>query len=122
MTYVQREIHILWYIQISGARCLRPHRVREIETFGKSFTISKKILQFLLGHLALVFLSSVRIRPSVAVRSRLEVVDLAERAAEAAAEDHADELDEGDAAGHGNQVDEVLLRKVDQCVRTALKG
>ena len=61
------------------------------------------------------------IRASVAVRSRLEVVDLAQRAAEAAAEYHADELDEGDAARHGNQIDEVLLRKVDQCVRTALK-
>ena len=45
-TYVQREIHILWYIQISEARCLRPHRVTEIETFGISFIISKKILQF----------------------------------------------------------------------------
>ena len=99
--------------------CLRPHRVTEIETFGISFVISKKILKFpstiLLSHLAMVFLCLV-IRPSVAARSRLEVVDLAERAAEAAAEDHADELDEGDAAGHGNQVDEVLLRKVDQCV------
>ena len=67
------------------------------------------------------FHPSASVRPPVAVRSRLEVVDLAQRAAEAAAEDHADELDEGDAAGHGNQVDEVLLRKVDQCVRTALK-
>ena len=124
-TYVQREIHILWYIQISGARCLRPRRVTEIETFDISFILSRKILQYP-GQNSTEppcsgLLTSVRIRPSVAVRSRLEVVDLAQRAAEAAAEDHADELDEGDAARHGNQIDEVLLRKVDQCVRTALK-
>ena len=68
------------------------------------------------------FFGTFRVLPlSVRRCSSFEVVDLAERAAEAAAEDHADELDEGDAAGHGHQVDEVLLRKVDQSVRTTLK-
>ena len=64
---------------------------------------------------------SSHFHPSVRRCSGLEVVDLAQCAAEAAAEDHADELDEGDAAGHGHQVDEVLLRKVDQGVGTSLK-
>lgn len=63
---------------------------------------------------------SSHFHPSVRRCSGLEVVDLAQCAAEAAAEDHADELDEGDAAGHGHQVDEVLLRKVDQGVSASL--
>ena len=52
--------------------------------------------------------------------SRLEVVDFSQGAAEAAAEDHSDELDECHAAGHGHKVDEVLLGKVDQRFRTTL--
>ena len=45
-TYVQREIHILWYIQISGARCLRPHRVTEIEHSAYHSLSARKYFNF----------------------------------------------------------------------------
>ena len=53
--------------------------------------------------------------------SCFEILDPPERAAEADAEDHADQLDDDHAPGHGHQVDDVLLHELDQGLRTTLE-
>ena len=53
--------------------------------------------------------------------SGFEVLDPLERAAEAHAEDHADELDDRNSTRHGYQVDHVVLNEFDQGFRTSLE-
>lgn len=57
----------------------------------------------------------------VPLRSRLEVFDSLEGATEAHAEDHANDLDDGDAAGNGDQVDYVVLHEINHLLGTTLE-